>query len=104
MYAVIISGGKQYRVEAGQTIRIGNLEAGPGDVVEFDKVLMLVDGDKTQLGKPFLSGCAVKAKVVKTGRGDKIKIIKMRRRKHHIKRMGHRQSYTEVEITGIKAA
>ncbi len=103
MYAVIISGGKQYRVEAGQTIRLGNLEAGLGDMVEFDKVLMVVDGEKTQLGKPFLSSCVVKAKVVKEGRGDKIKIIKMRRRKHHIKRMGHRQSYTEVEITDIAA-
>jgi large subunit ribosomal protein L21 len=104
MYAVIVSGGKQYRVKEGQFIRVELLGAEPGTAIEFDKVLMVFDGEKTLVGAPYVSGCCVKANVIKEGRADKIRIIKFRRRKHHMKHQGHRQSYTEVQITGIRAA
>lgn len=103
MYAVIVSGGKQYRVKEGQTIQLEKLEVETGASVEFDKVLMVSEGDSTQVGTPYLKGHIVKANVVGHGRGDKIRIIKMKRRKHHMKRMGHRQWYTEVKITAIQA-
>ncbi len=104
MYAVIVSGGKQYRVKEGQLLKLELLPAESGATIEFDKVLMVTDGDKTLVGAPYLSGAKVKAEVVQTGRAGKIRIIKMKRRKHHMKRMGHRQWFTEVKITGIKAA
>ena len=104
MYAVIISGGKQYRVKEGQSIKLEKIELDTGATIEFDKVLMVSDGENLKVGAPFLSGCTVKADIISHGRADKIRIIKMKRRKHHMKRMGHRQWYTEVKITGIRAA
>jgi large subunit ribosomal protein L21 len=101
MYAVIKTGGKQYRVAQGDTLRVEKLEGAEGDAVELDKVLMVADGDDIKVGAPYLDGSKVTAKVKAQGRGDKVEIIKFRRRKHHMKRQGHRQSYTELEITGI---
>lgn len=101
MYAVIATGGKQYRVAEGQTIKVEKLAADAGDNVEFDQVLLIADGDSVNIGTPFIEGGKVVAKVAGNGRGKKVEIIKFKRRKHHRKRMGHRQDYTEIEITGI---
>ena len=101
MYAVIKTGGKQYRVSQGDTLRIEKLDAGEGESVDFEQVLMVGDGDDIKIGAPYLDGSRVVARVKSHGRADKVHIIKFKRRKHHMKRMGHRQSYTEVEITGI---
>jgi large subunit ribosomal protein L21 len=101
MYAVIKTGGKQYRVSQGDTLRIEKLEAGEGESVEFEQVLMVGEGEDIKIGAPYLDGSRVAARVKSHGRADKVHIIKFKRRKHHMKRMGHRQSYTEVEITGI---
>jgi len=104
MYAVIRTGGKQYRVAEGDKLRVEKLVADEGADITFDQVMMLADGDQVQVGKPFLSGQQVQAQVLSHGRGKKVKIIKFRRRKHHLKRQGHRQSFTEVRITGIGGA
>ena len=104
MHAVIVSGGKQYRVKEGQSIKLEKLVLEVGDSVEFHKILMISDGINSTIGTPFVTGAAVEAAVLSHGRADKIKIIKFKRRKHHMKRMGHRQCYTEVKITGIRAA
>ncbi len=101
MYAVITSGGKQFRVIEGQTLKIAKLTAEVGSTIDFDKVLMLVNGDDIKVGAPFLSGGKVAASIVSHGRHKKIHIVKFRRRKHHRKQMGHRQDYTEVKITKI---
>jgi large subunit ribosomal protein L21 len=101
MYAVIKTGGKQYRVSPGDTLRLEKLDAGEGESVEFDQVLMVSEGENVRIGAPFVDGSRVTAMIKGHGRGRKIEIIKFRRRKHHMKRMGHRQDYTEVEITGI---
>jgi len=103
MYAVIQTGGKQYRVEEGTYLKIEKLELGTGDIIEFDKVLMIQSDDDVKIGLPFIEGGKVTAVVLSQGRHDKIKIIKFRRRKHHMKQMGHRQYYTEIQITGISA-
>ncbi len=103
MYAVIQSGGKQHRVAEGQVIRLEKLEAETGVSIEFDKVLMVAQGEAIQVGAPYVAGVKVTAEVVSHGRGDKIRIIKFRRRKHHRKQQGHRQWFTEVKITGISA-
>ncbi len=103
MYAVIQTGGKQYRVEQGATLKIEKLELGTGDSIEFDKVLMVQSDNALKIGQPFVEGGKVTATVVSQGRHKKVKIIKFRRRKHHMKQMGHRQYYTEVQITGISA-
>jgi large subunit ribosomal protein L21 len=103
MYAVIQTGGKQYRVQEGTYLKIEKLELNTGDSVEFDKVLMVQSGEDVKVGLPFLEGGKVTATVLSQGRHDKIKIIKFRRRKHHMKQMGHRQYYTEIQITGISA-
>ena len=103
MYAVIKTGGKQYRVEEGDTLKIEKLEVGTGESVDFDEVLLVADGDKITVGQPLVSGAKVTAEVVEQGRHDKVRIIKFRRRKHHRKQQGHRQWFTEVKITGIKA-
>jgi large subunit ribosomal protein L21 len=103
MYAVIQTGGKQYRVEEGTYLKIEKLELGIGDSVEFDKVLMIQSDDAVKVGLPFIEGGKVTATVLSQGRHEKVKIIKFRRRKHHMKQMGHRQYYTEVQITGISA-
>lgn len=104
MRAVIISGGKQYHVKEGESLKLEKLEIGTGGAIEFDKILMVSDGENTKIGSPYLAGCSVKAEIIRHGRKDKIRIIKMKRRKHHMKRMGHRQWFTEVRITSIKAA
>ena len=103
MYAVIVTGGKQYRVSPGDRLRVEKLEAGEGDSVNLDQVLMVVDGDDVKIGTPVLDGGKVTAEVKAHGRSDKVDIIKFRRRKHHMKHQGHRQAYTELEITGISA-
>ena len=103
MYAVIQTGGKQYRVEEGTTLKIEKLELGEGDNIEFDNVLMVKSDETTKIGQPFVDGGKVTATVMNQGRHKKIKIIKFKRRKHHMKQMGHRQYYTEVQITGISA-
>lgn len=101
MYAVITSGGKQFRVTEGQTLKIAKLTAEVGSTVNFDKILMVVNGDDIQVGRPHLEGAGVAASVVSHGRHKKIHIVKFRRRKHHRKQMGHRQDFTEVKITTI---
>jgi len=103
MYAVIKTGGKQYRVMQGETLRVEKLEADVGAAVTFDQVLLIGEGDGITVGTPLVSGASVAAKVKAHGRDDKVRIIKFRRRKHHMKQMGHRQHYTEVEITSISA-
>lgn len=103
MYAVIKTGGKQYRVEEGDTLKIEKLEIGTGESVDFDEVLLVADGDTVTVGQPLISGAKVTAEVVEQGRHDKIRIIKFRRRKHFRKQQGHRQWFTAVKITGIKA-
>lgn len=103
MYAVIESGGKQHRVEPGEVLRLEKLDVATGETVDFDKILMVAEGDNVNVGTPYVSGGKVSAEVVTHGRGDKVKIIKFNRRKHHRKQMGHRQWFTEVRITGIEA-
>ena len=103
MYAVIVTGGKQYRVSQGDKLRVEKLDAAEGESVDLDQVLMVVDGDDVRIGTPVLDGGKVTAEVKAHGRGDKVDIIKFRRRKQHMKRQGHRQAYTELEITGISA-
>jgi large subunit ribosomal protein L21 len=101
MYAVIKSGGKQYRVESGAQLRVESLVADVGRAVSFEEVLLVGSGDTVKVGAPLVSGAKVKATVVSHGRGDKVKIFKMRRRKHYQKTQGHRQNYTEVRIDDI---
>lgn len=101
MYAVIKTGGKQYRVQEGDVLKIELMPADVGNEVSFSEVLMLVDGEKVTCGAPLVKNAVVKAEVLEQGRHKKIKIIKFRRRKHHMKQMGHRQYYTQVKITAI---
>lgn len=101
MYAVIKSGGKQYKVREGDTIRVEKINTGEGGEISLDDVLMVADGDDISFGTPVVDGATVAATVKSHGRGAKIKVVKFRRRKHHRKQMGHRQDYTELEITGI---
>lgn len=103
MYAVIKTGGKQYRVQAGEKLKIEQILADIGSELVIDQVLMVADGDKVSVGKPLVDGATVKATVLGQGRHDKIRIFKMRRRKHYQKHQGHRQNYTEIQITGIVA-
>ncbi|GLP97350.1 50S ribosomal protein L21 [Paraferrimonas sedimenticola] len=103
MYAVFQSGGKQHRVAEGQTLRLEKLEVETGSTVEFDNVLLVANGEDVKVGAPYVEGSKVTAEVVTHGRGDKVKIVKFRRRKHSRKQMGHRQWFTEVKITGINA-
>ena len=103
MYAVFKTGGKQYRAAAGDTIDVEKIEAEKGSTVELDRVLMVGEGEDVKIGTPFIEGGKVTAKVVEHGRGEKIRIIKFKRRKHHMKRAGHRQYFTRLEITGIDA-
>jgi large subunit ribosomal protein L21 len=103
MYAVIQTGGKQYRVAEGDTLRIEKIPADEGATVELDKVLMVADGDAVRVGQPYLDGGKVTATVKSHGRAKKVTIIKFRRRKHHMKHQGHRQWFTELTITGISA-
>ena len=104
MYAVIVTGGKQYRVAEGEKLKIEKLELDAGANVTFDQVLMVANKDcQIQIGKPYLSSAKVTAEVIKQGRGKKVRIVKMRRRKNSRRQAGHRQSFTEVKITGISA-
>jgi large subunit ribosomal protein L21 len=103
MYAIIITGGKQYRVKEGDVLKVESLPEEVGATVNFSQVLMVGEGDKITVGQPFLSSDKVSATVVSKGRHKKIHIIKFRRRKHHEKWQGHRQDYTEVKITKITA-
>ena len=104
MYAVIQTGGKQYRVKSGEQVRIEALAAEVGAAVSFERVLMLGEGEGVRVGAPFVAGAAVKATVLAHGRGEKLRIFKLRRRKHFQKTQGHRQSYTEVRIDEIVGA
>lgn len=101
MYAVIKTGGKQYRVEEGQVIRVETLRAEEGATVDFSEVLMVANGDDIKIGAPTVDGAKVSAKILEHGRHKKVEIIKFKRRKHHMKRQGHRQNYTAVRIESI---
>jgi len=101
MYAVIKTGGKQYRVAAGDKLRVETLDADEGATIKLDEVLMVGDGETINVGSPNVSGASVEAKVLEHGRHKKIDVIKFRRRKHYRRQMGHRQNYTQIEITGI---
>ena len=103
MYAVIQTGGKQYRVAEGDTLKVEKLDVETGSDVELDKVLMVADGDEVKVGRPFIPGGKVTATVKAHGRAKKVHIIKFRRRKHHLKHQGHRQWFTELQITAINA-
>ena len=103
MYAVIATGGKQYRVEKGAVLRIEKLVGEPGSTVEFNEVLMIADGDDVRLGKPQLQGGKVTATIEKHAQGDKVSIVKFRRRKHYMRQKNHRQQYTQVRVTEITA-
>ncbi len=101
MYAVFESGGKQHRVQEGEVLKLEKIELGTGETLEFDKIMLVGEGDSVKVGQPLVEGAKVTAEVLSQGRHDKINIIKFKRRKHHMKRAGHRQWYTEVKITGI---
>jgi len=103
MYAVIQSGGKQHRVSEGLVLKLEKINSETGASIDFDKILMVADGENISIGKPYVDGAKVSAEIVSHGRGKKVKIIKFKRRKHHMKQMGHRQWFTEVKITGISA-
>lgn len=103
MYAVIFEGGKQHRVSVDDVIRVELIEKAVGEKVEFDKVLLTADGENVNVGAPYLSSAKVQGEIVKQGRGEKLSIVKFRRRKHFQKTTGHRQYFTEVKITGIQA-
>ncbi|MGQ0523743.1 MAG: 50S ribosomal protein L21 [Betaproteobacteria bacterium] len=103
MYAVIKTGGKQYRVSAGEKLKVEQIPADVGAEIALDQVLMVADGEAVTMGTPLVAGTSVKAKVIGHGRGDKVNIFKMRRRKHYRKSQGHRQNYTEIEILSIGA-
>ncbi|MDH5258240.1 MAG: 50S ribosomal protein L21 [Gammaproteobacteria bacterium] len=104
MYAVIKTGGKQYRVTEGQTLKVEKLDAEKGSSIDLSEVLMVADGENIKIGAPLVAGGKVSATIEDHGRGDKVRIIKFNRRKHFRKQMGHRQSYTEIKITGISAS
>ena len=101
MYAVIKTGGKQYRVSPGESIKVETIEADVGSTVVLDQVLMVADGDAVKVGSPLVAGAKVSATVVSHGRGPKVRIFKMRRRKHYQKTQGHRQNYTEIRVDAI---
>lgn len=101
MYAVVITGGKQYRVEEGQTLKVEKLELATGESLQLEKVLLIGNGDDVKIGTPVVEGATVTAEVIGHGRHKKVKILKFKRRKHHMKQMGHRQWFTELKITSI---
>jgi large subunit ribosomal protein L21 len=104
MYAVIKTGGKQYRVSAGEKLKVERIPADVGAEVVLDQVLMVSDGEQLAIGSPLISGASVQATVLAQGRGEKLRIFKMKRRKHYRKTQGHRQDYTEIRIDGITVA
>ena len=101
MYAVVKTGGKQYKVAVGEKLNVEQIPAELDSQIELNEVLMIADGDKVTVGAPTVAGAKVVAKVVAHGRGEKIRIFKMRRRKHYQKRQGHRQNFTQIEIVSI---
>lgn len=103
MYAVIKTGGKQYRVVAGEKLKIEQIPADVGAEITLDQVLMVGEGESVKIGSPLVTGASVTATVLAQGRHPKVKIFKMRRRKHYQKHQGHRQNYTEIQISGISA-
>ncbi|MDE3009477.1 MAG: 50S ribosomal protein L21 [Pseudomonadota bacterium] len=103
MYAVIKTGGKQYRVSPGEKLKVELLNAEAGEQIALDQVLVVADGENVTIGRPLVAGAKVTATVIAHGRHDKVKIFKMRRRKHYQKHQGHRQHYTEVRIEAISA-
>ena len=103
MYAVIKTGGKQYRVVTGEKLKIEQIPADVGAEINLDQILMVGEGESVKIGTPLLSGASVKATVLAQGRHKKVTIFKMRRRKHYQKHQGHRQNYTEIRIDGISA-
>lgn len=103
MYAVIKTGGKQYRVAEGETLRVEKLNAEQGATVDFDQVLMVSNGGDVQIGAPVLAGSSVSAEVVRHGKSKKVTAVKFRRRKNYRREFGHRQQFTEIKITGITA-
>jgi large subunit ribosomal protein L21 len=102
MYAIFESGGKQHRVVVGETLKLEKIEFATGGTVEFNKVYLVANGEDIKIGAPVVEGALVTAEVIAQGRADKVKIVKFRRRKHSMKRQGHRQWFTEVKITAIK--
>ena len=103
MYAVIVTGGKQYKVTEGEFLKVEKLDVATGEAINLDRILLVANGDDVKIGLPVVEGAKVTAEVVSHGRHDKVLIIKFRRRKHHMKRQGHRQWFTEIKITGIQA-
>ena len=103
MYAVVKTGGKQYRVSAGQKLKVEQIPAEVGAEITLDQILMVGEGESVKVGAPLVAGASVKCTVVSHGRHDKVKIFKMRRRKHYQKHQGHRQNYTELRIEAISA-
>jgi len=103
MYAVIKTGGKQYRVSEGDTLQVEKLAGDPGDEINFDEVLLVGGGDSTSVGTPIVKGAKVKAQIVAHGRAQKLIVFKMRRRKNYRRKAGHRQPYTQIKITGISS-
>ena len=104
MYAVIATGGKQYRVSEGTVVRVEKLDADAGATIEFNQVLLIGEGADESVGAPYVTGARVTATVQAHGKEDKVSIVKFRRRKHYLRQKGHRQPYTEVKVTGISAA
>ena len=103
MYAVIVTGGKQYRVEQGDSLRVERLDAVQGGEIELDRVLLVGDGDQVTIGRPFVEGGKVAATVKGHGRAKKIMVVKFKRRKNYLRHRGHRQNFTELEIKSITA-
>ena len=101
MYAVIETGGKQHRVVEGELIKVEKIVAETGSIIDFDRVLMVGEGESIKVGTPVVDGAKVSAEVIQHGRGEKVTIVKFKRRKHHMKRQGHRQWFTEIKITTI---
>ena len=103
MFAVINTGGKQYRVSEGTVVRIEKLDADAGATVEFDQVLLVGEGASVTVGAPYVAGAKVTATIQSHGKGDKVRIVKFRRRKHYMRQKNHRQQYTEIKVTGIQS-
>ncbi len=103
MYAVINTGGKQYRVSEGTVVRVEKLDAEAGATVEFDQILLVGEGASVAIGAPYVAGAKVTATIQSHGKGDKVRIVKFRRRKHYLRQKNHRQPYTEIKVTGIQA-
>jgi len=103
MYAVINTGGKQYRVSEGTVVRVEKLDAEAGATVEFDQILLVGEGASVAIGAPYVAGAKVTATIQSHGKGDKVRIVKFRRRKHYLRQKNHRQPYTEIKVTGIQS-